>query len=285
MRSAKPSTPKSRSSRNCITSTWWRASASIAPIRSAPRLAGRPRFFSYHPDGVPAVGAAGMRAGAAAEDPQGTRLQRAHLFTMRWRWAETYFLRVSCVDGNGMFPPASPVLVAVQSPVDHPAERLALDYIARFEALRGAGQRALRSARTHGDAGTPLEQRGADRAEGWPPLARRNFAPRCAMRWKPTRWNLRILYGCSQHERRGSPRTRSTGACDGRNQEREVGLSAALNVRRMPPIGHPRGPGSTDTAIYGLLIMSHRHHTVTTRITRTTNRCSCIAIRTACSKS
>ena len=33
-RLAKPSTPKSQSSRNCITSAWWRASASIAPIRA-----------------------------------------------------------------------------------------------------------------------------------------------------------------------------------------------------------------------------------------------------------
>ncbi|WP_341313397.1 ABC transporter substrate-binding protein [Paraburkholderia sp. IMGN_8] len=49
------------------------------------------------------------------------------------------FLRVCGADCNGTFLPASPVLVAAQLPTDHPAKRLALDYIARFEALRGAG--------------------------------------------------------------------------------------------------------------------------------------------------
>ncbi|MGH8780738.1 ABC transporter substrate-binding protein [Paraburkholderia sp.] len=49
------------------------------------------------------------------------------------------FLRVCGTDCNGTFLPASPVLVAAQLPQDHPAKRLALDYIARFEALRGPG--------------------------------------------------------------------------------------------------------------------------------------------------
>jgi branched-chain amino acid transport system substrate-binding protein len=49
------------------------------------------------------------------------------------------FLRVCGTDCNGTFLPASPVLVAAQLPEDHPAKRLALDYISRFEALHGAG--------------------------------------------------------------------------------------------------------------------------------------------------
>ena len=49
------------------------------------------------------------------------------------------FLRVCGADCNGTFLPASPVLVAAQLPADYASKRLALDYIARFEKLRGPG--------------------------------------------------------------------------------------------------------------------------------------------------
>lgn len=49
------------------------------------------------------------------------------------------FLRVCGADCNGTFLPASPVLVAVQLPDNRPERRLALDYIARYEARYGAG--------------------------------------------------------------------------------------------------------------------------------------------------
>ncbi len=49
------------------------------------------------------------------------------------------FLRVCGADCNGTFLPASPVLVASQLPADYASRRLALDYIARFEKLRGPG--------------------------------------------------------------------------------------------------------------------------------------------------
>jgi branched-chain amino acid transport system substrate-binding protein len=49
------------------------------------------------------------------------------------------FLRVCGADCNGTFLPASPVLVAAQLPDDHPAKRLALEYIKLYEAKRGAG--------------------------------------------------------------------------------------------------------------------------------------------------
>ncbi len=49
------------------------------------------------------------------------------------------FLRVCGTDCNGTFLPASPVLVAAQLPDDHPAKRLALDYIKLYETKQGAG--------------------------------------------------------------------------------------------------------------------------------------------------
>ncbi|MDR5763974.1 MULTISPECIES: ABC transporter substrate-binding protein [unclassified Caballeronia] len=49
------------------------------------------------------------------------------------------FLRVCGADCNGTFLPASPVLVAAQLPDDHPAKRLALEYIKLYEAKQGAG--------------------------------------------------------------------------------------------------------------------------------------------------
>jgi branched-chain amino acid transport system substrate-binding protein len=49
------------------------------------------------------------------------------------------FLRVCGADCNGTYLPASPVLVASQLPADYASKRLALDYIARFEKLRGPG--------------------------------------------------------------------------------------------------------------------------------------------------
>ena len=49
------------------------------------------------------------------------------------------FLRVCGADCNGTFLPASPVLVAAQLPSDYASKRLALDYIARFEKVRGPG--------------------------------------------------------------------------------------------------------------------------------------------------
>jgi len=49
------------------------------------------------------------------------------------------FLRVCGADCNGTFLPTSPVLVASQLPDDHPAKRLALDYIKLYETKYGAG--------------------------------------------------------------------------------------------------------------------------------------------------
>jgi len=83
------------------------------------------KIMAANPDAV-VVGAAGT---PAALPPK----------TLKSRGYSNDFLRVCGADCNGTFLPASPVLVASQLPVDHPAKRLALDYIARFEAPHGAG--------------------------------------------------------------------------------------------------------------------------------------------------
>ncbi len=90
------------------------------------------------------------------------------------------FLRVCGADCNGTFLPTSPVLVASQLPDDHPAKRLALDYIKLYEAKQGAGtvsafgsyawdagmllQRAVPVALKAGAPGTPAF-RGALRSK------------------------------------------------------------------------------------------------------------------------
>jgi branched-chain amino acid transport system substrate-binding protein len=49
------------------------------------------------------------------------------------------FLRVCGKECEGTHLPASPVLVAAQLPDDHPAKKVALDYIRRYEAVYGSG--------------------------------------------------------------------------------------------------------------------------------------------------
>jgi branched-chain amino acid transport system substrate-binding protein len=49
------------------------------------------------------------------------------------------FLRVCGKQCDGTYLPASPVLVAAQLPDDHPAKKVALDYIRRYEAAYGPG--------------------------------------------------------------------------------------------------------------------------------------------------
>ena len=66
------------------------------------------------------------------------------------------FLRVCGSACNGTYLPASPVLVADQLPNDHPAKRVALDYIKRYEAKYGAGTVAAFGAYAW-DAGLILE--------------------------------------------------------------------------------------------------------------------------------
>jgi branched-chain amino acid transport system substrate-binding protein len=94
------------------------------------------KILATHPDAV-VVGAAGTPAAL----PPKTLRERGYkgLIYHNHGVGNNDFLRVCGADCNGTFLPASPVLVAAQLPADHPAKRLALDYIARFEALHGPG--------------------------------------------------------------------------------------------------------------------------------------------------
>jgi branched-chain amino acid transport system substrate-binding protein len=94
------------------------------------------KILATHPDAV-VVGAAGTPAAL----PPKTLKERGFkgLIYHNHGVGSNDFLRVCGVDCNGTFLPTSPVLVAAQLPADHPAKRLALDYIARIEAARGPG--------------------------------------------------------------------------------------------------------------------------------------------------
>ncbi|MFM0224604.1 ABC transporter substrate-binding protein [Paraburkholderia dipogonis] len=105
--------------------------------RTDPSVTGQVlKILATHPDAV-VVGAAGTPAAL----PPKTLRERGYkgMIYHNHGVGNNDFLRVCGADCNGTFLPASPVLVAAQLPADHPAKRLALDYIARFEAVRGAG--------------------------------------------------------------------------------------------------------------------------------------------------
>ncbi|OAJ64892.1 ABC transporter substrate-binding protein [Paraburkholderia ginsengiterrae] len=105
--------------------------------RTDPSVTGQVlKMLATHPDAV-VVGAAGTPAAL----PPKTLRERGYkgLIYHNHGVGNNDFLRVCGADCNGTFLPASPVLVAAQLPADHPAKRLALDYIGRFEALRGTG--------------------------------------------------------------------------------------------------------------------------------------------------
>ena len=94
------------------------------------------KIMAANPDAV-VVGAAGTPAAM----PPKTLIQRGYKGKIYHNHGvgNNDFLRVCGADCNGTFLPASPVLVASQLPADYASKRLALEYIARFEALRGPG--------------------------------------------------------------------------------------------------------------------------------------------------
>jgi branched-chain amino acid transport system substrate-binding protein len=121
--------------------------------RTDPSVTGQVlKIIEAKPDAV-VVGAAGTPAAL----PPKTLVERGY----RGRIYHNHgvgnndFLRVCGADCNGTFLPASPVLVAAQLPNDHPAKRVALDYIARFDAQHGAGSVSAFGAYTW-DAGMLL---------------------------------------------------------------------------------------------------------------------------------
>jgi branched-chain amino acid transport system substrate-binding protein len=94
------------------------------------------KILAAKPDAV-VVGAAGTPAAL----PPKTLAQRGYKGKVYHNHGvgNRDFLRVCGADCNGTFLPASPVLVAAQLPDDHPAKRLALEYIKLYEAKQGAG--------------------------------------------------------------------------------------------------------------------------------------------------
>jgi branched-chain amino acid transport system substrate-binding protein len=94
------------------------------------------KIIAAKPDAV-VVGAAGTPAAL----PPKTLRERGYkgLIYHNHGTGNRDFLRVCGADCNGTFLPASPVLVASQLPADHPAKRLALEYIKLHEAKYGAG--------------------------------------------------------------------------------------------------------------------------------------------------
>ena len=121
--------------------------------RTDPGVTGQTlKLVALHPDAV-VVGAAGT---PAALPPKALR-ERGYkgLIYHNHGVGNRDFLRVCGADCNGTFMPASPVLVASQLPADWPARRVALDYIARYEARDGAGSVSAFGAYTW-DAGMLL---------------------------------------------------------------------------------------------------------------------------------
>ncbi|TKC89521.1 ABC transporter substrate-binding protein [Trinickia terrae] len=105
--------------------------------RTDPSVTGQVlKIMAAKPDAV-VVGAAGTPAAL----PPKTLVERGYKGRIYHNHGvgNNDFLRVCGADCNGTFLPASPVLVAAQLPADHPARRVALAYIARFEAQHGAG--------------------------------------------------------------------------------------------------------------------------------------------------
>lgn len=121
--------------------------------RTDPSVTGQVlKIMAAKPDAV-VVGAAGTPAAL----PPKTLVQRGYKGTIYHNHGvgNNDFLRVCGADCNGTFLPASPVLVAAQLPGDHPSKRIALDYVARFEAQHGAGSVSAFGAYTW-DAGMLL---------------------------------------------------------------------------------------------------------------------------------
>jgi branched-chain amino acid transport system substrate-binding protein len=94
------------------------------------------RIIAARPDAV-VVGSAGTPAAL----PPKTLVERGYkgLIYHNHGVANSDFLRVCGKDCEGTHLPASPLLVASQLPDSHPAKKVGLDYIKRFEAAYGAG--------------------------------------------------------------------------------------------------------------------------------------------------
>jgi branched-chain amino acid transport system substrate-binding protein len=94
------------------------------------------KLISARPDAV-VIGASGTPAAL----PATTLVERGYKgkVYLNHGVANNDFLRVGGKDVEGMFVPASPVIVASQLPDTHPAKKRALEYIALYESSFGAG--------------------------------------------------------------------------------------------------------------------------------------------------
>ena len=129
--------------------SWWNEFAKIAEVRKI-RIVGNERFnradtsvtgqvlkiLSAKPDAV-LVGAAGTPAAL----PQKSLKEKGYKGIMYQTHgvANADFLRVCGKDCEGTFLPAGPVLVAAQLPDSNPIKKVALDYVAKYEAAHGKG--------------------------------------------------------------------------------------------------------------------------------------------------
>lgn len=130
---------------------WWNEFAKIAEVRKI-RIVGNERFnradtsvtgqvlkiLAAKPDAV-LVGAAGTPAAL----PQKSLKEKGYKGIMYQTHgvANADFLRVCGKDCEGTFLPAGPVLVAAQLPDSNPIKKVALDYVAKYEAAHGKGKR------------------------------------------------------------------------------------------------------------------------------------------------
>ena len=94
------------------------------------------RILAAKPDAV-VIGSAGTPAAM----PPKTLVERGYkgIIYHNHGVGNSDFLRVCGKDCEGTYLPASPVLVAAQLPNDHPAKKVALDYLKRWEAVYGPG--------------------------------------------------------------------------------------------------------------------------------------------------
>jgi branched-chain amino acid transport system substrate-binding protein len=94
------------------------------------------KLIGARPDAVLIAG-----SGTPAALPQKTLKERGYAGRIYQTHgvANADFLRVGGKDVEGTLLPAGPVLVAAELPATHPSKKVALDYVARYEAAHGKG--------------------------------------------------------------------------------------------------------------------------------------------------
>jgi branched-chain amino acid transport system substrate-binding protein len=111
------------------------------------------KLVSARPDAVLIAG-----SGTPAALPQKTLKERGYAGRIYQTHgvANADFLRVGGKDVEGTLLPAGPVLVAAELPATHPSKKVALDYVARYEAAHGKGSASTFGAHAW-DAGLLLQ--------------------------------------------------------------------------------------------------------------------------------